>query len=290
MFAALKSRVAVADLLRGVIVQAANDACLILAEGIAGSQKAFVDRMNDKARVWGLTATHFENATGFADPGQRTSARDLAALASHVAGTDPSIYAIYSEKEFTWNRIRQLNRNPLLLQYAGVDGIATGSSESAGFGLATTALRQGRRLVLVIHGLDSAKARLDEARRILDWGFSSFERRIAFEAGEQIGVAQVFGGDAWTVPVASKVPVALLVRSDGKDDISARIVYDGPVAAPIRAGDPIARLEVLRDGRMALEFPLQAAVDIPVGGLGQRALGAIYEIGVGLVRGGTTGQ
>lgn len=285
MFAALKSRIRVADLLRGAMVQAANDACLIMAEGIAGSEDAFVVRMNALAAAIGMTHTHFSNVTGFADPDQHTTARDLAVLVQYLVDHHPQIYAVYGEKEFTWNRIRQLNRNPLLTAVAGTDGGATGASDSAGFGLAASAMRDGRRLVLVVHGLKSVKERADEAARILEWGFKSFEPKEMFAAGETIGEASVFGGTSWTVPLVADGPVRLPVRTDSKDQLQARIVYDGPLPAPVRRGDAVGRLQVLREGIVALEIPVRAGADVPVGGLGKRALDALYEFGVGLVRG-----
>jgi D-alanyl-D-alanine carboxypeptidase (penicillin-binding protein 5/6) len=286
MFAALRSRIRVADLLRGAMVQAANDACLILAEGIAGSEAAFVERSNKLAQSLGLSNTRFTNVTGFADPKQTTTARDLARLGLALIDTYPQIYAIYSEKEFTWNKIRQLNRNPLLAQNEGADGITTGSSDNAGFGLVASAVRNGRRLMLVLHGLASAKERADEAKRLLDWGFGSFALREAFAAGEPVGEVEVFGGASWRVPVAASAPVKILVRTDAKDGLAARIVYDGPIPAPIRSGDAMGRLQILREGASALEVPLRAVADVPVGSLPKRALGSMYEMAIGLVRGG----
>jgi D-alanyl-D-alanine carboxypeptidase (penicillin-binding protein 5/6) len=284
MFAALKSRIRVADLLRGAIVQAANDACLILAEGLAGREQAFVDRMNKLAARLQLGTTKFSNVTGFADPQQKTSARDLAKVARYLIEKHPEVYAIYSEPEFTWNKIRQLNRNPLLTTVPGADGISTGASEGGSFGLVASAIRDGRRLLLVMQGLDSSKERAEEAQKLMEWGFSSFAEKQLFAEGEIIGEARVFGGSRWSVPVVAAGPVKVPVRTDAPDKLEARILYDGPIPAPIAAGAPIGRLAIFRDGVPALEVPLMAKIDIDRGGLTSRAMGALYEMTIGLVR------
>jgi D-alanyl-D-alanine carboxypeptidase (penicillin-binding protein 5/6) len=283
MFAALKSRIAVSDLLRGAMIQAANDACLILAEGLAGSEPAFVERMNARAAELGMAKTRFTNATGFQDPGQKTTARDLVRLARHLIEERPEVYRIYAEKEFTWNRIRQLNRNPLLVQDLGADGLATGASESAGYGLAASAVRDGRRLLLVMHGLPSAKDRAEEAKKLMDWGFGAFAPRELFAAGETVGTARVFGGASWSVELVSKKPVVIPVRTDAEDDLSARIVYDGPVPAPVNSGDAIGTLGISRKGTPPMRVPLHARTDVAKGGMASRALGGLYEITIGLV-------
>jgi D-alanyl-D-alanine carboxypeptidase (penicillin-binding protein 5/6) len=284
MFAALKSRIRVADLLRGAIVQAANDACLILAEGLAGSEPAFVERMNKLAAKLQLSATRFTNVTGFADPQQKTNARDLAKIARYLIENHPEVYAIYSETEFTWNKIRQLNRNPLLTLVPGADGLSTGASEAGRFGLAASAVRDGRRLLLVMQGLESSKERAEEAQKVMEWGFSSFVEKQLFAEGEVVGEARVFGGSTWSVPLVAAGPIRVPVRTDAPDKLEARILYDGPVPAPIPAGARIGRLAISRDGVPALDVPLMAKQDVAKGGLTSRAMGALYEMTIGLVR------
>jgi serine-type D-Ala-D-Ala carboxypeptidase (penicillin-binding protein 5/6) len=284
MFAPLKSEIRVGDLLRGVIVQAANDACLVLAEGLAGGEPAFVERMTKLGAKIGLTSTHFANATGFSDPSQKTTARDLARMARFLIEAHPDIYAIYSEKEFTWNRIRQTNRNPLLSAGVGADGLSTGASEGGGYGLAASATRDGRRLILIIQGLDSVADRADEAKKLIEWGFSSFKDRQLFAQGEVVGTAVVFGGTSWTVPLVADKAITVPVRTDGPDQLEARILYDGPVPAPIEPNAPIGRLHIAREGAPALDVPLHAQLAVPRGSLARRAAGALYEMAIGLVR------
>jgi D-alanyl-D-alanine carboxypeptidase (penicillin-binding protein 5/6) len=282
MFAALRSQVRVSDLLRGIMVQAANDACLVLAEGLAGGEPAFVERMNALAARIGMSGTTFVNATGFAAPRQTTTARDLARLARYLIEVHPQIYAIYAEKEFTWNKIRQLNRNPLV-QEMGADGLATGANEAAGYGLTGSIQRNNRRLLMVMHGLKTSKDRAGEAARLVEWGFGSFAEKELFSAGEVVGEARVFGGDQWSVPLVADGPVVVPVRTDGPDSLAARIVYDGPVPAPVKAGERIGALEVSREGTPPMRIALKAKSEIAVGGLARRALAALYEITIGLV-------
>jgi D-alanyl-D-alanine carboxypeptidase (penicillin-binding protein 5/6) len=212
------------------------------------------------------------------------TARDLAKLARYLLDEHPAIYAIYAEKEFTWNKIRQRNRNPLLAADAGADGLVTGASDGAGFGLAASSRRDGRRLILVMQGLETSKARADEAKKLLDWGFSGFTEKQVFAEGEVVGEARVFGGESWTVPLVADGAVMLPVRTDGNDRLEARLIYDGPVPAPIAAGAPIGRLRIAREGAPALELPLKAKDSVAAGGMGKRAAGALYEMTIGLVR------
>src|SRR5690606_25015869 len=174
------------DLLRGVIVQSGNDACVVLAEGIAGSEEAFAELMNEKAREIGLTNSHFTNATGWPDPNQRVTSRDLATLAKRIIEDHPEFYHYYSEKEFTWHDIRQGNRNPLLYRNIGADGLKTGHTEEAGYGLTASAVQNERRLILVVNGLPSMQARADESDRLLSWGFREFDNYNLFKAGDVV--------------------------------------------------------------------------------------------------------
>ncbi len=179
MFAPIYSRVKVQDLLMGVIVQSANDACIALAQGIAGNETAFAMKMNERARTIGLTSSNFTNSTGLPDPGLKSTVRDIAKLAQYLIETYPDFYKYYNEREFTWNKIRQQNRNPLLAMNIGADGLKTGYTEEGGYGLVGSAEREGLRLIVVVNGLKSEKERADESKRLLEWGFRGFELKTA---------------------------------------------------------------------------------------------------------------
>ncbi|MBP0580937.1 D-alanyl-D-alanine carboxypeptidase [Labrys sp. LIt4] len=286
MFAAVRSRVRVDDLLRGVMVQAANDACLALSEGLTGQLEGLVPRMNTLAAEIGLQHTQFRNVTGFADPAQLTTARDLARLLGWLRRNEPDIYAIYRERDFTWNKIRQTNRNPLLTQGLGVDGGVTGASDTAGYGVVVSAVHGDQHFIMVLHGLQSNAERASEAKRVLEWAENSFRPRLVFTKGEIVGEASVFGGTANTVPVVTDRDVSMLVDSSGTERLSAKLLYDGPLEAPVRKNSAVGRLQILREGQVSLEIPLYAAADVLVGSLPQRAFGAIYELGIGLIQGG----
>jgi len=288
MFAPIHSRVSVGDLLHGVIIQSANDGCITLAEGIAGSEPAFAEKMNKRAQELGLTHSHFANATGLPNPGNRVSVRDLATLARHIIRTYPQFYPLYAEKEFTWNKIRQFNRNPLLSQEIGADGLKTGFTEDGGYGLVGSTVQNGWRLIVVLNGLKSAKERAEEGKRVIEWGYRSFETRLLFAEGQAIGTARVFGGDAGSVPLVSDGPVNLMVQRNTSERITARIVYTGPVPAPVTRGQPIGRLRVSRGDIVALEVPLRAGADVGKGGMTSRAIDAVGELVIGLISRGTS--
>jgi serine-type D-Ala-D-Ala carboxypeptidase (penicillin-binding protein 5/6) len=284
MFAVLKSRVKVADLLAGLIVQSGNDAAIALAEGVAGSEGAFARRMTERARALGLTQSVFTNATGYSDPQQRVTARELARLALHIIETYPELYKMFGQREFTWNRIRQLNRNPLLTLEIGADGLKTGNIAESGFGLVASAVQNGQRLILVVNGLKTARDREVEARKLLEWGFRSFDSRQIFGAGETIGEASLYGGTKRGVAVTAQKPVRLLVPRGSTERIVARVIYTGPVRAPVAKGAEIGRLRITRGDTQALDLPVYAAEDVGEGPLLRRAMDAVYEQGVVWVR------
>jgi serine-type D-Ala-D-Ala carboxypeptidase (penicillin-binding protein 5/6) len=288
MFAEIHSRVKVEDLIRGMIIHSGNDACLALAEGISGNETTFVQAMNKRARELGLTKSHFSNATGLPDPNLRMTARELAKLGQHIMHTYPEFYPIYGEKEFTWNKIRQQNRNPLLTLGIGADGMKTGFTAEGGYGLVGSAVQNGLRLIVVVNGLKTAKDRADEARRLLDFGFRGFEARLLFAEGQTIGEARLFGGAARNVPLVGPGVVSLLVPRNTTDRILAKIVYTGPVPAPVTEGQPIGILKVFRGENLTLEVPLKAGESIGRGSLSQRALDAASELVIGLFRSGVS--
>jgi D-alanyl-D-alanine carboxypeptidase (penicillin-binding protein 5/6) len=286
MFAPIHSRVRVEDLLRGLIIQSANDAAIALAEGISANERAFAVLMNNRARELGLVKSNFANATGLPDPTQKVTVRELAKLAQHIMRTYPDFYPIYGEKEFTWNKIRQQNRNPLLALNIGADGMKTGYTAEGGFGLVGSALQNGLRLIVAVNGLKTAKDRADEAKKLLDWGFSGFEQRPLFAEGEILGQARVFAGTQTSVNLVGRRAISMLIPRNNHDRISAKIVYTGPVPAPVQEGQRIGTLRVYRGTNVALEVPLQAAETVERGNLSRRAFDAASELIIGLFRAG----
>jgi len=278
MFAKLKSSIAVEDLIRGAAIQSANDACIILAEGMFGTEEAFAERMNERAAIIGLENSHFTNPTGLPDPRMYVTVADLAKLAAHLIETYPEYYAYFGEPEFTWNKIRQYNKNPLARKEIGVDGLKTGFTEESGYGFAVTAVREKQRVLAVIHGLESKKDRASDAENILDWAYGSFRPRVLFEADEVIGKARVFGGDTPYVPLLGKGAVSVLVPNGVEERIRAKLIYKGPVRAPVTKGQKIGVIEIWRDENRAQETPLYAGADVPVGGLTRRAIDGAQEL------------
>lgn len=278
MFAKLNSDVPVADLLRGVIVQSGNDAAITLAAGLAGSEPAFVEQMNTRARELGLARSTFRNATGQPEPDQLMTARDVARLAEHLIEAYPEQYKIFAEPEFTWSKITQRNRNPLLADYPGADGLKTGFTEASGYGLVGSVVRDGRRLIIVLNGLETARQRADQAKKLLDWGFTAFEQRRLFEEKDEVASARVFGGGSLYVPLVAQRPVDLLTPKGDDARITARVTYEGPVVAPIAKGARIGTLRVWRGDTLTVEQPLFAAADVARGDLGRRALDGALEL------------
>jgi D-alanyl-D-alanine carboxypeptidase (penicillin-binding protein 5/6) len=282
MFAPIHSKVAVKDLLYGLIIQSGNDAAIALAEGIAGNEPKFAAMMNARARELGMARSFFTNATGLPDPPMVVTARELGILARHIIKTYPEFYSIYGEKEFTWNKIRQQNRNPLLTMGIGADGMKTGYTEAGGYGLVGSAVQNGQRLIVVINGLESQADRANEGKRLLEWAFRSFEQKYLFAEGQNIGDAKVFGGKHWSVPLQAAGGVNLLVPKGSNERITARIVYSGPVRAPVQEGQPIGMLKVWRGDNLVLEVPLRAAESVAQGGITGRAIDAATEFVIGL--------
>lgn len=283
MFAKLNSEVPVSDLVRGVIVQSGNDAAITLAVGLAGSEGAFADQMNQRAAELGLARSTFRNATGQPDPAQKMTARDIARLAAHLVETYPDLYKIFAEPEFTWSKITQRNRNPLLADYQGADGLKTGFTEESGYGLVGSVMRDGRRLIIVLNGVDTAKHRADEARKLLDWGFTAFEQRRLFTGDDTVAEARVFGGAAMHVPLVANKPVDLLTPKGDDARVVAKVSYDGPIAAPVAKGTKVGVLKVWRGDTLTVETPLYAGEDVPTGDLTRRAVDGALELVSGWV-------
>ena len=281
MFAKLGSTIKVSDLLRGIIVQSANDGCIVVAEGMAGTEKTFANLMNAEARKLGLTDSHFTNATGLPDPDEYVTAHDLARLARHIIYDDPEFYPIFSEKEFTWNKIRQHNRNPLLDMGIGADGLKTGFTDASGYGLVASAVRDGQRLIMVINGTKSEKERAEEARKLMDWGLRGFEKVELFRQGEEIGRAAVFGGAQGSVGLVGKGGIAAFVPRGSRDLIKGRVVYRGPVPAPIEAGQEIGKLQITLGTDVLREAPVYANEDVGRGSIPERAMDGLKELLLG---------
>ena len=284
MYAVLHSRVRVEDLLKGVLIQSANDGCIALAEGIAGNETSFVRMMNDRARELGLTKSTFTNVDGLPDPKMRVTARELAIIARYIVTHYPDYYKWFGEREFTWNKIRQQNRNPLLGTVEGADGMKTGFTNEAGYNLVGSATRNGLRLIVVVTGFKNAKERADEAKKLLDYGFREFDSRILFAENQIIAEAKVYGGAQGKVPVTAGEQIRLMVPRSGSERISAKMVYTGPVRAPVRQGQPIGKLLVSRGDTKVLEAPLQASESVAVGSVSQRAFDAAAELVVNVFR------
>jgi len=257
MYAILNSRVKLSDLIQGVIVQSANDACIAIAEGMAGSEAAFADQMTQRARELGVTNAVFKNATGLPDPEHKMSVRELAILAQYIIKTFPEYYKYYSQESFTWNKITQNNRNPLLKDYPGADGMKTGYTKQAGYGLVGSVSRDGRRLILVVAGLTSLNERKQEAQKILDWGFRQFKPVVAFAANDRVAKARVWGGEEAQVDLLIKQDVKLLLSPSEQSSIEVKLAYVGPLMAPIKQGENIGKVRFLVNGRTLQEVPLE---------------------------------
>ncbi len=284
MFAALKSSIRVEDLIQGVVVQAANDGCIILGEGMAGSESAFAELMNERARELGLAKSTFVNATGLPGEGQSVTARELVALAAHLWREYPDLYRYYAQADFTWNKIFQRNRNPLLGLNIGADGLGTGFAEDSGFAIVGSAARDGRRVFIAMSGMDSDAQRAEEARRMIEWGMRGFDRMEIYAAGEVVGEAKTYGGAKSGVALRAAGPVAIFVPVANRDRLIARIVYEGPVVAPVEEGTPIGALKVWIGDTMSQETPLYAAESVGRGSIPGRALDAVEELLIGWLR------
>jgi serine-type D-Ala-D-Ala carboxypeptidase (penicillin-binding protein 5/6) len=286
MFAAINSKVPVDDLLHGAIIQSGNDACIALAEGISGSEKKFAnDVMTKRARELGLAKSTFGNSNGLPDPDNKMTVRELAKLARHIILDFPEFYKLFGEKEFTWNKIRQQNRNPLLNStLSGADGLKTGYTKDGGYGMVGSAVQNGIRLIVVINGLDDPDDRAQEAKKMLEWGFRNFEARTLFAENQQVGYAKVFGGESRSVKLASKEPIKVMVPKNGSEKLIARIVYNGPVRAPIKEGQPVGVVRVWRGVNVAMEAPVYAAESVGSGSTMRRAIDGASELVIGMFR------
>lgn len=263
MFLELGSEVTVEDLIKGIIVLSGNDACVVIAEGLSGTEEAFAERMTKRARELGLTKSVFKDASGWPYEGQYTTARDLAVLSHRTIEDFPQYYRYYAEQNWTYNNIRQDNRNRLLKMTPGTDGLKTGHTEEGGYGQATSAVRDGRRLILVVNGLTSMAERAQETSRLMEWGFRESTNTTVFRAGDTVVEAPVWLGAQEKVPLV--IPKAVLITSPAGQPPSPRVVarFEGPIPAPIAKGTKIGTAVItLADGK-AMEYPLEAGADVP---------------------------
>jgi D-alanyl-D-alanine carboxypeptidase (penicillin-binding protein 5/6) len=286
MFAAIHSKIAVDDLLHGAIIQSGNDACIVLAEGIAGNEHNFADMMTKRARELGMTRSTFANSNGLPDPGNKMTVRELANLARYIIQTYPEFYKLFGEREFTWNKIRQQNRNPLLTSLEGADGLKTGYTKEGGYGMVGSAVQNGIRLIVVVNGLEDPEDRASEAKKMLEWGFRNFEARTLFAAQQPVGYAKVFGGDSRSVQLASPEPIKVMVQKNGTDKLIARVVYNGPVRAPVESGQQVGVVKVWRGANIAVEAPVYAAESVGKGSTVRRAIDGVSELVIGVFRAG----
>jgi D-alanyl-D-alanine carboxypeptidase (penicillin-binding protein 5/6) len=281
MFAELNSKVSVENLLRSVIIQSGNDAAIALAEGIGGTEETFARLMNKLAKEIGLTGSNFVNSTGLPDPQQYVTARDLAQLARYIIREYPEYYPIFSEPEFEWNKIKQPNRNSLVEMGIGVDGLKTGHTEAAGYGTVVSSAASGRRIIGVLHGMESMNERAEEARKLITFGTRGFELMPVFGEGEVVGYADVYGGATPQVALRGEGEIALFVPKGAEDCPQASIVYQGPLRPPVEEGQQIAQLEVMCAGTLVQTTPLYAAETVQQGDIMRQSMDALKHLAIG---------
>ena len=273
MFVDIDSAVKVEDLIRGMIIQSGNDACIVVAEGLAGSEEAFAERMNKKAKEIGLTGSNFTNSTGWPDPNHYMTAKDIEVLSERLIRDFPEYYPYFSEHEFTWHGIKQGNRNPLLYRTgSGVDGLKTGHTEDAGFGVSATAVRDGRRIIMVVHGLTGMQERADEAGQLLDWAFRETGNYTVASKGSVLADAPVEYGDSPAVPLTVSQDLVLTLPKGDREKVTAKAVVNTPIMAPIASGQEVGKLIVTVPNMPEFAYPLVAAKDVPEVGLGGRIM------------------
>ena len=282
MFAPLNSMVSVADLIQGITVQSANDASIILAEGIAGTEEAFAKKMNEYAKEIGLTKSHFVNSAGLPADGHVMTARELAILAHYLIVTYPEYYHYFGQKDFKFTKYTFTNRNPLIFADLGVDGLKTGFIEEAGYGLVASAKRDDQRVIIVVNGLTTKKEREEEPRKLIEWGFKNFKPFRLFDDGELVSDALVWGGTQRKVPLVGKGNINIILPVTSTGQVTAQIRYMGPIKAPVRKGDQVATLRISSTDTPATnDIPLYAATDIETGNFAMRGLGSLMFLAFG---------
>jgi D-alanyl-D-alanine carboxypeptidase (penicillin-binding protein 5/6) len=279
MFVPLGGRIKINDLLQGMIVQSGNDACIVLAEGLAGSQDAFVDIMNQKAKEIGLSNSHFANVDGMPNPDHYMSARDLATLAQRTIADFPEYYHYYSEKELSYNNINQGNRNPLLYKDLGADGLKTGHTEESGYSLLGSVHRGDRRIILVLSGMPTMKARAEEGERLTEWAFREFNNYQLLTAGEKVDDANVWLGTEPKVPLVVDRNLAVTMPRKSRKDMKVTVEYNQPIPAAIKKGEQLGKVVITAPDTATVEAPLFAGADVDrMGTLGRVAMLAAHLV------------
>lgn len=284
MFAAIKSKVSVHNLLQGLVVLQANDAAIALAEGSFNSEEAFVGEMNERANQIGLTSSHFVNSTGLPQEGQYTTLRDLLKLASYIEKQYPDYINLYSQPSFEWNKIFQYNRNPLLTANIGVAGFVNGFVEGQGYSIVSSVKHSNQQFFLALTGISKEKDRNEEAKRMIAWVVNAFAHYVVFDAGENIAQAKLFGGVRDHVVLKVKDEVAIAVLKKKLNQLEAKVSYDGPMVAPISANKQVGIVKILYDGEVVMQRPVFTAQDVAAAGVTQRAKNALYELSIGWLR------
>lgn len=272
MFIEVGDEVKVEDLIQGVVVQSGNDAAIAVAEGLAGSEEVFAQSATRRAHELGMTHSNFANASGWPDENHYSTARDLAILAFRIITDFPEYYHYFSEKEFTYNDIKQDNRNPLLYRNMGVDGIKTGHTEDGGYGLMASGVRDGRRLILVVNGLENEQARASEPARLLEWGFGAFENVMLYQKGDTVENAEVWLGESETVPLVIDEDLLVTVPKAARSKMKVTVRYEGPLAAPVAQGQKVGTLRIEIPGMETLERDLIVGSDVPELGIVPKTL------------------
>lgn len=267
MFLSIGDNVSVENLIKGIVIQSGNDACIVVAENISGSEEDFAILMNKTAQKLGLKNSSFANSTGLPHPDQKMSMEDLAILSHHIIQEFPDLYHYFSEKEFTYNNIKQGNRNPLLYSMKEADGLKTGHTEEAGFCLAASAVKKGRRLIGVMSGMNSNKERSEEAERLMNWGFREFNNYKLFTKGQVIATSKVWYGKEKTVDLIVQDDVLKTIHLSQVDNVKTTAEFDEPVKAPIKEGQQIGELKISINGQLPLTVPLLASKNISKVGL-----------------------
>ncbi|MEO6015345.1 MAG: D-alanyl-D-alanine carboxypeptidase family protein [Devosia sp.] len=281
MFAELNSKIRVEDLIKSVIIQSGNDAAIALAEGIGGTELTFSKIENQLAKQIGLNSSHFVNSTGLPDPDQYSTARDLATLSRYLIKTFPEYYPIFSMPEFTWNKIRQLNRNSLLELGVGVDGLKTGHTDAAGYGEVVSAPNDGRRLIAVLHGLTSMRERAEEARKLITWGMRGFELLPVFPKDKIVAYANVYGGTSASVGLIGRDKIDLFLPKGAENCPIATVTYRGPLRPPVMQGQQIGKLNIFCADKLVQETPLYAASTVEEGDLIRKSTDAAKQLLLG---------